>query len=133
MPDCEVCGSKNASYISKIEGALLKVCKNCAGSGKIISAPALPIAKKILPRLPKEFQTELIENFSAVVKTEREKRKLSHDRGAGCEPEASTLLARKISVQENLISRIENGWRPPTDLIKKLEKFFGKSLTEKSA
>jgi len=121
MP-CELCGAPSAPFVSKIEGSLLHVCKNCAGSGEIISAPALPTAKKILPRLPQELGSELVENFSAVVKTEREKRKLTRQE-----------LARKISVQENLIARIENGWRPPTDLIKKLEKFFGKSLTEKSA
>ena len=62
---------------------------------------------------------ELIENFSAVVKAEREKRKLTRQE-----------LARKISVQENLIGRIENGWRPPLDIVKKLERFFGRKLTE---
>ncbi|HLE07305.1 MAG TPA: multiprotein-bridging factor 1 family protein [archaeon] len=119
MQDCEICGSKNAAYTSKIEGASMHVCKNCAGSGNIISRPAPPPAIKKLPRPPEGLGTELMENLSSVVKTEREKRKLTRQE-----------LARKISIQENLIARIENGWSPPLDLIRKLEKFLSVKLTE---
>lgn len=121
MQDCEICGSKNAAYTSKIEGASMRVCKNCAGGGEIISRPALPAPRK-LSRPPEGLGTELVENFSVIVQKERQKKNLTR-----------AELAKKISVQENLIARIENGWRPPLDLIKKLEKFFSKSLTEKSA
>lgn len=137
MPDCEVCGAKSAAYTSKIEGALLHVCKNCAGGGEILSRPAVFIEKKKLPhnqnsknfdahknqrfllRLLQELGTELLENFSAIVQRERQKKNLTRQD-----------LAKKISVQENLIARVENGWRPPLELIRKLEKFFGVQLTE---
>ncbi len=117
MP-CDLCGAPSAPYTSKIEGAVLKVCKNCSSGGKIISRPALPAPRK-LSRPPEGLETELLENFSAVVQRERQKKNLTR-----------AELARKISVQENLIARIENGWRPPLDLIKKLEKFLSVKLTE---
>ncbi len=119
MPSCEICGSPSSGYKAKIEGALLQVCKNCAGGGEIISRPAVFIERKKLPRLPAELSQELVENFSAVVQRERQKKNLTR-----------AELAKKISVQENLIARIENGWRPPMDLVKKLERFFGARLTE---
>ncbi len=136
MP-CEICGSPSSGYKAKIEGALLSVCKNCAGGGEIISRPAVFAEKKKLPhnqnsknfdahknqrfllRLPQELGTELVENFSAIIQKERQKKNLTRQE-----------LAKKISVQENLIARIENGWRPPMDLVKKLERFFGAQLTE---
>ena len=40
-------------------------------------------------------------------------------------------LAKKINEKSSIIKRIEEGWRPPLNLIKKLEKFFNIKLTEK--
>ena len=118
MP-CDLCGSPSAAYTSKIEGALLHVCKICAGSGEIISRPVQQPAIKKLGRIPEELQTEISQNLSQIVKQAREKKGLTRQE-----------LARKISVQENLIARIENGWNPPLDLIRKLEKFLGVKLTD---
>ena len=118
MLNCEVCGSKNAAYTSKIEGALLSVCKNCV-SGEIVSRPPMPIQRKNLSRLPEGLDSELIENFSTLVQRERQKKNLTR-----------AELAKKISVQENLIARIENGWRPPLELVKRLERFLSVRLTE---
>ncbi len=40
-------------------------------------------------------------------------------------------LAKKINEKMSTIKRVEEGWEPPSSLIKKLEKFFNIKLTEK--
>ena len=39
-------------------------------------------------------------------------------------------LAKKLKEKLSVIKRIEDGWEPPINLIKKLERFFNIELTE---
>jgi len=40
-------------------------------------------------------------------------------------------LAKKLNEKSSIIKRVEEGWEPPSNLIRKLEKFFNIKLTEK--
>lgn len=119
MTECKICGSKNANRKAKIEGAILTVCENCVKFGNEIKPPEVRRVKKYIPKIeePKEI---LKPNFNKIIRSSREKMKLKQED-----------LAKKINEKLSLIKRIEEGWEPPTNLIRKLEKFFNIELTEK--
>ena len=58
-------------------------------------------------------------NFHLLIKNERNKRSLTQEE-----------LAKKLNEKESIIKRIEDGWEPPFNTIKKLERFFNVKLTE---
>ncbi len=114
--ECEICGSE-ADRKAEIEGAVLNVCKKCAGSGREIIQKQPKILK--LARLPEGMRSILTENFSQVIKTAREKRRLSQEQFA-------FAVKEKLSI----IKRIEDGWKPPLQTAKKIEKFLGVRVVE---
>ncbi len=115
--ECEICGSE-ADGKAEIEGAVLNVCRNCAGSGRDIIQKQPKILK--LARLPEEMRSMLIEDFSRAIKTAREKRHLSQEH-----------LASAVKEKTSIIKRIEEGWNPPLQTARKLELFFGLKLIDK--
>ena len=118
LEECNICGAKDADRRSKIEGVILAVCKNCVKLGEEISMIRLQTAKKT-PIEIKELQEYVVPGFSTIIRSEREKRNLTQE-------QLSTRLNEKISV----IKRVEEGWEPSLELIRKLEKFFRIKLTE---
>jgi uncharacterized protein (TIGR00270 family) len=115
---CEICGS-DADRKAEIEGAVLNVCGSCSkyGTGiKIIEQGKTP--KQM--RLPDEMQIVFIENFSGAIKAARMKKRLSQEQ-----------LASAIKEKMSLVKRMEEGWKPPLQIARKLEKFLGISLLEK--
>ncbi len=117
MVECEICGSA-ADRKAEIEGAVLNVCGNCSKFGKGIALQQQRAVKA--PRLPDEMQIVFIENFSETIKAARMKRRLSQEQ-----------LASAIKEKTSLIKRMEEGWNPPIETAKKLEKFLGIILLEK--
>jgi len=65
------------------------------------------------------METTIKSNFHLLVKNERTKRNLTQEE-----------LAKKLNEKESIIKRIEDGWEPSLDVIKKLERFFNINLTE---
>lgn len=117
--ECEICGS-GADRKAEIEGAVLNVCKSCAGAGREIIEQK-PKAPKFA-RLPEEMRSMLTEDFSQAVKTAREKRRLSQEQ-----------LASAIKEKLSIIKRVEDGWKPPLQTARKIEKFLGIRLVESAA
>jgi len=122
-----MCGKEAELYTATIEGITLKVCKQCARHGKIISK-AKP---KIIPRkikktpLQEPAETELVE----VVLNDYAKRIRDARKKSGM---TQKEFAKKINEKESLLHKIETGsFRPSIPLAKKLEKILGIKLTEK--
>jgi putative transcription factor len=116
--ECEICGSRNASRKTKIDNAILTVCNECVNFGKEVPTIELREERKIIPRL-EEMEQIIKSNFHLLVKNERSKRNLTQED-----------LAKKLNEKASLIKRIEDGWEPPLNIIKKLERFFNIKLTE---
>jgi len=119
MTECELCGSKKANRKAKIEGVILTVCENCVNFGNEIKPPEIKVVKKYVPKI-EEPEEILKPNFNEIIRTSRERMKLKQED-----------LAKKINEKLSIIKRIEEGWEPPSSLIRKLEKFFNIKLTEK--
>ena len=116
--DCEVCGAKNADRRARIEGVILRVCRNCVSLGEELPTVIIEKQKKA-PQKIVEVDKRLVPKFNLILKQVREKRNLTQEEFAG-------KLSEKVSV----IKRIEEGWEPPSGIIKKLERFFNIKLTE---
>jgi putative transcription factor len=118
MSECELCGSKNATRKTKIDNAILNVCEDCVRFGEEIATVELRPVKKMVTKL-EGLGLAVKSNFHVLVKDERAKRKLTQEE-----------LAKKLNEKPSIIKRIEDGWEPPNNTIKKLERFFNVKLTE---
>jgi len=120
---CEVCGREIIGRPSRslVEGVTMIVCKHCAGLGtELPNPPARPAnragfspkPKPIVGRLPREYlESDLIEDYSRVIKEAREKVKLSQQD-----------LAMKAKAKLSMIQKIEIGkMEPPIPLSRELE------------
>ncbi len=114
MVECEICGSA-ADRKAEIEGVVLNVCGSCSKFGKDIVVQQKRTVKIL--KLPDEMQIVFMENFSGTIKKARMKRQLSQEQ-----------LASAIKEKMSLIKRMEEGWNPPIETARKLEKFLGVKL-----
>ena len=118
MVECELCGSK-ATRKAKVEGSILNVCDDCVKFGREIPQIEIKKKDKRIPHL-EEMEDVLVADFHKIIRKSREKRKLTQED-----------LAKKLKEKASVIKRIEEGWKPSMELIKKLEKFFEIKLREK--
>jgi uncharacterized protein (TIGR00270 family) len=122
MADCEVCGRSNAGIKANIEGSELTVCKLCASLGKVMS-PEIPVVRPSLlkkpVRLPEEMQLTPRSDLSELVRKGREKLGITQEQ-----------LTMRLKLPGNTIRRIEGGWQPPLDVMKRLEGVTKVSLVE---
>lgn len=126
--NCEICGKelKGSGVKIMVEGTELTVCSSCKryGSEKV-STTSQAEAKRVVIKKKKvrtdiEFKDELVDNFSQIIRMEREKRGWSQEQ-----------LAKKIQEKESLIKKIENAEiTPDPEVVAKLEKLFGIKLKE---
>jgi putative transcription factor len=86
--------------------------------GEEIPIVELREEKRIIPKL-EEMDQAIKSNFHLLVKNERAKRNLTQEE-----------LAKKLNEKASLIKRVEEGWEPPLNILKKLERFFNIELTE---
>ncbi len=123
---CEVCGHEIVGKPGRalVEGATLVVCKSCAGLGTELPGfpdrprPRTPnmaghsTFRPPIEKLPKAVEeTDLLEDYSHIIKEAREKMHLSRDE-----------LAFKAKEKVTLIQKIELGKMLPTmRLTKELE------------
>lgn len=119
---CEVCGRRiiGSPYRAVIEGAKMLVCGNCAKLGAITwEAKSEPRLKRVTRRLPAPMlpprkqppisvavEIELVDNFGAKIRHEREKMGLTHEK-----------LGKKISEKVSVLRKIESGKMTPDNLL----------------
>lgn len=143
---CEMCGTdKNKLLLTEVEGALMKVCPDCAKFGKgkkesndlggssdvggIVSGgpinkmpslrrPGMPYSRDTFDRMGDD---ELVEGYGKVIRQSREALHMSQED-----------LAHKMNEKRSIIAKLESSNMIPTDaLVKKLEKALSIKLTEK--
>ncbi|KQM11826.1 hypothetical protein AOA80_05560 [Methanomassiliicoccales archaeon RumEn M1] len=141
---CEMCG-KESDFIRTIflEGAQLKVCKECSrfgetsegksgskkGKGGAAPTPAV-VAERLQARerrmrsrdvFQEETVIDLVPDYDKVIRDARMARNMKQDE-----------LASKVNERSSVIAQLENGTMRPSDqLIKKLERELNIKLTEK--
>ncbi len=115
--ECEICGAR-ADRKAEIEGAVLNVCRDCSAFGREIEIKGQ--ARAINPlKLPEEMSLAFADNFSGAVRQAREKKRLSQEQ-----------LASAIKEKLSLIKRMEEDWKPPLHVARKIEKFLGIKILE---
>lgn len=130
MPLCDLCGKSTQLYKVEIEKARLNVCSDCAKYGTVLERPievpspprqehpgyawqAAPAAEQI--------ESLIDDDYSTLIKTAREKAKLTQEE-----------LAKAIAEKENVVHRMENRQQEPTvKIAKKLEQFLHIKLIKK--
>jgi uncharacterized protein (TIGR00270 family) len=117
--ECELCGSREASRRTKIDNAVLAVCDECVSFGQEIPRVELRQASKYMPEM--DVGSAIRPDFHEAIKKERSKRNLTQEE-----------FAKRLNEKSSLVKRIEEGWEPPTDTIRKIEKFLGIKLTEQT-
>lgn len=133
MP-CEICGSEGPGVRAKIEGSILRVCRNCAKFGEILPETKVlnvPInaqrknaqgrgAERRLEYRAKPIETEnvLALDYGKVVRRERERLGLSQKD-----------LAQKLNERESIVRQIEQEHiKPDGKTIQKIERLLGVKL-----
>jgi len=122
--ECEICGKETKKiFIAEIEGIILRVCEECAKSGRILNIveKGNKIKERQKPKGKSEEEYELVENYGKLITEAREKMSLSIEE-----------LAKKIGEKESLIRKIEREEIRPSDkIIERLEKLLKIKLREK--
>jgi len=145
---CEMCG-KESEWTKTIflEGAQLKVCKECSRFGEGVttaaggkkaapgSGPSRAVVAERLEARERRMRTrdvygeetsyvvDLVPEYPAVIRDARAAKGLKQED-----------LAAKLNERASIIAKLENGSMRPNDaLIKKLEKELGVKLTERVA
>jgi putative transcription factor len=140
--NCELCGKEIKHYHEVIiDGAIMKVCDECAKYGKEVRQPSsfqIPkITKTVVqtpasnftshPTVKKRTPRELIDDdepvldFGKIIKKKREELGLSQEE-----------LAVKLQEKKNLLAKIEREEiKPDKATAKKIEKILGIKIMEK--
>jgi putative transcription factor len=121
MNGCEMCGKMEDLFRVKIEGSLILACKRCSKFGTVLSGFEPIVEKEIeKPRTYVENEEKVVDNFSDIIRKEREKLGLKQGE-----------LAQKLNEKESVIHKIENGHMVLSlKLANKLGKFFGVKLVK---
>ncbi|MEM4554954.1 MAG: multiprotein-bridging factor 1 family protein [Candidatus Anstonellaceae archaeon] len=115
--ECEICGEGQAEYLILLEGAKLKVCKECSTSGKILQGPAPKPSLQAKQLMLKE-ELEVVEGYGKLIAEAR--------RHLGLPIE---VLAERLNEKASFLERIENEKTLPDEkLCRKLEKELGIKL-----
>ncbi|MDD5023026.1 MAG: multiprotein-bridging factor 1 family protein [Candidatus ainarchaeum sp.] len=126
---CEVCGKKEPRFLIHLEGANLMACGSCAREGKIISSldsmSPQDLSSRKYSAPPKALREEesAIEGYGSIIRRKIQEKGLK--RGE---------VAKAINEMESYIEHIEKEQTlPPIKVLKKLEKFLGVKLIEKTS
>ncbi len=124
--NCEMCGKETELYTATIEGINLKVCKRCAGHGKIIAKTRPKAVPRRIKKTAKPEQVEIelveavLEDFAERIRDARTKTGMTQKD-----------FAKKINEKESLLHKMETGgFKPSLPLAKKLEKMLRINLIE---
>ena len=125
--NCEMCGKETELFNATVEGVNMKVCKRCAGHGKILAKARPKVVPRRIQRSAKPAQPEVeivevvFEDFAKRIRDARTKSGMTQKE-----------FARKINEKESLLHKMETGgFKPSLPLAKKLEKVLKIILIEK--
>jgi len=123
VSECEICG-KSVSNPRRIEldGVMLDVCEDCLKLGREIPRERLRVVLKSRTKEPEEFEEltkDVVSDFSRRIRKARESRNLKQEEAA-----------QKMGISPSLLRRIENGFRPDDNTLRKIERFYGIRLYE---
>ncbi len=122
---CEICGQKQADVRALVEGTMLSLCSSCSSFGSShskMSQKPLVAAFRVAAQKPSILLPEevIVDGFGNLIKSAREKKKLSQEQ-----------LAIAVSVKVSLLHKFETEHAEPAiDTAKKIEKYLGISLVE---
>jgi putative transcription factor len=127
MAPCEMCGNKQATQISVVEGSQMSVCEGCAKFGKTMKRIfAEPKAKAKDAERPKQAARAeapvetVVSDFAERVRKSREKTGMTQED-----------FAKKVAEKPSIIHKLETGsFVPPIPLARKLEKILHITLVE---
>jgi len=122
LSECEVCGKQDATYVVLIEGARMRVCRECSSLGKIVSMPSVPPSARSPSEVPYAFreELELVEDYGERIRKAREKMGIP-----------LPVLAERIAEKESSLEHVEAEKTHPSEaLCRKLEKELGIALLE---
>jgi putative transcription factor len=122
VSECEVCGKQDAGYIVLVEGARMRVCRECSSLGKIITMPSVPQSARSQADVPYAFreELELVDDYGERIKKAREAKGLP-----------LPVLAERIAEKESFLEHVEaEKMHPSESLCRKLEKELGIKLLE---
>ncbi len=132
MPVCNLCGSQTERiFRTKIEGAEMRVCPNCAKLGQIIEEVKFdePVEEdysyqKVSSARSSAYKSTMtsviVGDYGRRVKNAREQKSLKQKD-----------LASKLAIKESLLHNIESGhFEPSMELAQKLQKFLHINLIE---
>ncbi len=123
---CDMCGSEEQLFNTKLEGAEMQVCKSCSNYGEVISKVTKAKEKKEdkseVREEPERSKviTVIKDGYPEMIKSERESRGLKQEE-----------MAHKIGEKESVIHHLETGrMEPSIDLARKVEKFLDIELVD---
>ncbi|MEM3031200.1 MAG: multiprotein-bridging factor 1 family protein [Candidatus Micrarchaeia archaeon] len=121
MAECEVCGEREAVAVALIEGAKLRVCRECGSGGKLVAElRAQPAPAKSAPKPAREV--EVAADYAERIRKARERAHLSLE-----------VVAERIAEKASYLDRIERGVTLPSEAAaRKLEKELGIILLEET-
>lgn len=134
MSDCEVCGASihGEPILVQIGGAKMWVCPKCAKLGTVIKKPpgarvpgAKPTVKSGIPqkKRPRDvldfMEGDIVDDFNVEIREARMAKGWTQKD-----------LAHEIKEKENLIKKIETGFIPEDQVLKKIEKVLEIKLIE---
>lgn len=120
-----MCGNETELFRAVIEGTELRVCKNCAGFGKVLQKIRVPAKEK--KKKQEELSEEEPEVIQVIVPDYAKKVKQARE-SLGLKQEE---LAKKLNEKESIIHKVETGhYKPNLMLAQKLEHFLKIKLVE---
>jgi putative transcription factor len=123
MANCEMCGRERDKLVEAlVEGSMLNVCSDCGKHGNVVTIYRPEAAPKVENSSTQEEPIDIVvDNYPEIVKSAREKKKLTQEE-----------LAKDIGERESVVHQVESGKMKPTfKLAKKLNVYLGIQLIEK--
>ena len=117
--ECEMCGDEGAGFLVIVEGAKLRVCRECAKHGKVLSSPAPTPVRRLTGRR-EESERDIVVDFGMRIREARERMRIER-----------RVLAELVNEKESFLERIEAERTIPNEtLAAKLERALGIKLFE---
>jgi putative transcription factor len=127
MASCDMCGKDSPLFKTKIEGTLMKVCRNCSKFGQVLGEVKIEVKDTAREKVATIYMPEKEEIVEEVVKDypqrllrARQKKKMDQEE-----------FARFVAEKESVISKLETGHlKPSLKLARKLQNRLGIRLIQ---